>query len=267
MVLTVYKYPMVRRIFLFLTIVSSVLAAQAQSNAALPDAPQPVAKQADAPVALHTVPRDLWQDQRTIWTAPLHASDRAMITGIALIAVAGVAGSEDTPIMQRHFLDPQSNSHAGTAANGLTGLMVAAPVALYGMGRMRQDTHAEQTGLVAGEAIVDGLALNELMKIVSRRERPTVDNAKGRFFQPGVNWNSSFPSTHITIAWSSATVLATASRSRWIKIAAYSAAAGVSVARVAGRDHFPSDVVVGSALGWAVGRCVSHRHHLQNTLW
>jgi len=258
---------MKRTIFFLLALAFSALAGQAQSNADLPDAPQPVAKQTEAPVALHTVPRDLWEDQRAIWTAPLHASDRAMFAGIALIAVAGVAGSEDTPIMQKHFLDPQTNRHANTASNGLVGLMVAAPVALYGVGRMRQDTHATQTGIVAGEAIADGVAINELMKIITRRERPTVDNAQGHFFQSGTSWNSSFPSTHSTIAWSSATVLATASRSRWIKIAAYGVATGVSVSRVAGRDHFPSDVVVGSALGWAVGRCVSHRHHLQNTLW
>ena len=31
-------------------------------------------------------------------------------------------------------------------------------------------------------------------------------------------------------------------------------------ARVLGREHFPSDVLVGSAVGWMIGRYVVHRH-------
>jgi membrane-associated phospholipid phosphatase len=41
-------------------------------------------------------------------------------------------------------------------------------------------------------------------------------------------------------------------------IAAYSLAAGVSITRVLGQEHFPSDVLVGSACGWLIGRYVVH---------
>jgi membrane-associated phospholipid phosphatase len=37
-------------------------------------------------------------------------------------------------------------------------------------------------------------------------------------------------------------------------------AAGVSVARVTSRNHFPSDVVVGSAIGYLIGGYVYRRH-------
>ena len=42
---------------------------------------------------------------------------------------------------------------------------------------------------------------------------------------------------------------------------AYGTASAVSVARVTGRKHFPSDVVVGGVLGWLIGRQVYNRHH------
>jgi PAP2 superfamily len=46
----------------------------------------------------------------------------------------------------------------------------------------------------------------------------------------------------------------------WLHVGLYVLAAGVSVARVTGRNHFPSDVVVGSAIGYLVGGYVYRRH-------
>jgi hypothetical protein len=45
------------------------------------------------------------------------------------------------------------------------------------------------------------------------------------------------------------------------KLLAYGAASSVSVARLLSREHFASDVLVGSALGWYVGRQVYRAHH------
>ena len=43
-------------------------------------------------------------------------------------------------------------------------------------------------------------------------------------------------------------------------IVAYGLATGVSVTRVLGQEHFPSDVFVGAACGYLIGRYVV-RHH------
>ena len=48
-------------------------------------------------------------------------------------------------------------------------------------------------------------------------------------------------------------------------VVSYGLAAAVSAARVTGKDHFPSDVLVGSALGWFIGQEV-YRHHHDPTL-
>jgi PAP2 superfamily len=90
-----------------------------------------------------------------------------------------------------------------------------------------------------------------------RRERPAVDDASGKFFQPNVNFDSAFA----VIAWSSATVIASEYNGFFTQVAAYSLATGVSITRIASRNHFPSDVLVGSAVGWMIGRYVHHRHH------
>lgn len=233
--------------------------AHAQSAAQLPDAPAP---SSNAPT-LRNLPRNLLHDQGGIWTSPYRARGGDAVMGIFFIASAGALGSKDANIMQHHFLNQTTANHANTASTGLTGLIAAAPIAYFGIGHLTHNDEAQQTGVLAGEAMVDAVAVNEVFKIASRRERPTLDNARGRFFQPGVGFESSFASNHSVLAWSSATVIASQSDHLLVKIAAYGVASGVSATRVIGRDHFPSDVYVGSAVGWMIGRYVL-RHHAEN---
>ena len=164
--------------------------------------------------------------------------------------------------MSKAKLDnPSLNSHATTASNGLLGGFVAAPVIIYGLGHIHHDEHATETGILAGEAMVDSLVVDEVTKAVTMRERPTLDSAKGKFFQTSVGLDSSFPSTHSMIAWSSAAVIASEYNGPMTQITVYGLATGLSLTRVLARQHFPSDVLVGSAVGWLVGRYVVHKRH------
>ena len=151
------------------------------------------------------------------------------------------------------------NDQSTTASNGLLIPFVAGPVALYAAGKLTDSEHARETGILAGEAMVDSLAVDEATKFIFRRERPTVDAAKGKFFQSGSD--SSFPSTHSFVAWSSAAVLADEYPSRLHSLVFYGVATGVSLTRVLGQQHFPSDVLVGSAFGWMIGHYVYKKHH------
>ncbi|MGB6729155.1 MAG: phosphatase PAP2 family protein [Terracidiphilus sp.] len=242
---------------LVLAFVLSCAAAQAQSTSQLPDAPTPAT---DTPT-LRNVPRNLMHDQAGIWTFPVHMNSRGALEGIVLVVAAAGIGADDRHIMQNHFLNKNTNDEANTASDGLTGLLGAAPAVFYGVGHLRHDDEAQQTGVMAGEAIVDSLAVNQVIKICARRERPTVDNAKGKFFANGVDFDSSFASNHSVVAWSSAAVIASEYNGLMTKILVYGLASGVSVTRVVSRNHFPSDVLVGSAVGWMIGRYVFHRHN------
>ncbi len=90
-----------------------------------------------------------------------------------------------------------------------------------------------------------------------RRQRPLDGNGNGNFFQGG----SSFPSGHATVSWALASVVAHEyNENVWYPIAAYGLASLVSFSRLSGQNHFPSDVFVGSALGWFTGRYVFKTH-------
>lgn len=242
---------------LALTLGSSVYAQSAGS--ALPNAPQPQIEPSD-PVTLRETPRNLLSDQAAIWTSPLRLRDSNAAGPALLVLGTTVLVTTDHEVMSKHFLSTSLNNHAETASNGLVGGFIAAPLIFYGMGHIHHDDHATETGILGGEAVLDSLAVNEVLKAVSLRERPTLDGARGKFFQTSVGLNSSFPSNHSIIAWSSAAVIASEYNGPLTQIAAYGLAAGVSMARVGARQHFPSDVLVGSAVGWMIGRYVVHRH-------
>ena len=68
------------------------------------------------------------------------------------------------------------------------------------------------------------------------------------------------PSGHATAAWAFAKVLSSQYPDKpWLKVLAYGAATTISVSRVLARDHFPSDVVVGSTFGYLTGMYVMRR--------
>lgn len=228
---------------------------------ALPDAPQPQAHNA---VTLRNTPRYILSDQAAIWTSPARLRDSNLAGPAVLVLATAVLITTDHEVMTSEVpTNALLNSHAVTASNALVGGFVAAPALIYGLGRIHGDRHATETGILDGEAMLDSLAVNEVLKAVSLRERPSVDNARGKFFQTSVGLDSSFPSNHSVVAWSSAAVLASEYDGPLTRLTAYGLAAGVSVTRVLGREHFPSDVLVGSAVGWMIGRYVVHRHRAE----
>lgn len=226
-------------------------------SASLPDAPQPV-------VTLSATPRNLLHDQAAIWTSPLKLRDSNAAGPILLVLATTVAIATDHQAMTQVVTqDHTLNNHADTVSQGLTGGFIAVPAGMFALGHLRHDEQAQETGILGGEAILDSLGVNQVIKIVARRERPGVDGSRGKFFQSGVNFDSSFASNHSVIAWSSAAVVASEYPGILTKITAYGLASGVSLTRVMAQQHFPSDVVVGSAVGWMIGRYVVRRHRHQ----
>jgi membrane-associated phospholipid phosphatase len=246
---------------LLLCLLAAPLSAQ-NSPSALPDAPTPQAiAEKKEEVTLRGTPKRLLHDQAAIWTSPARLNESNAVGPALLVIATTVAVTTDHQVMTSSKLqNPSLNSEASTASNGLLGGFVAAPAILYGMGAIHHDEHATETGILGGEAMANSLAVSEVMKLISLRERPTLDNAHGKFFQTSVGADSSFPSNHCILAWSSAAVVASEYNGVFTQIAAYGLATGVSATRILARQHFPSDVLVGSAVGWMIGRYVVRRH-------
>jgi hypothetical protein len=258
---------------LLLAIAASTLAAQstpaADSNsgsieAYLPDAPAP---QSRDEVTLRGAPVRILHDQAVIWTSPARIRTHDLVWLVPLLGAEAGALATDRHTMTSVVSHDASFNQANTnASNILIGTYIAVPVALFGYGQKEQNARAREAGILGGEAILDGVVVEQGMKLIFWRERPQTDGDRGKFFQGNAGVDTSFPSSHSVLAWSAAAALAGEYPSPWVQAGLYSVATGISLTRVMGQQHFPGDVLAGSAAGWLVGHYVfrtHHRHHIQ----
>jgi membrane-associated phospholipid phosphatase len=109
------------------------------------------------------------------------------------------------------------------------------------------------------------------LKDMTGRQRPEaaggVDHWSGpigfiKQFEKGqTGLYDSFPSSHAATAFSLATVVAMEyEKNTWVGAAAYAVATGVGLSRVMLDKHWLSDVLVGAAIGHAIGRMVVRNH-------
>jgi membrane-associated phospholipid phosphatase len=235
----------------------------------LPEAPTPQ-QQADrqaappAPrpeVTVAGTPKRIFEDQKAIWTSPMHLKPTDGIWLAPLGVATGMLISTDQHTMtELVHINAQDQRTANHVSNGALVGIAAAPTSMLAWSLFSHAPQARETGLLTGEAAVDSLAVSEAFKFVLRRERPDQDNARGEFFHS--SWNQgSFPSNHSIAAWSMASVIGS-EYPGWIpRVAAYGLASTVSVSRVLSEQHFPSDVLVGSVAGWLIGQYVYRQHH------
>jgi membrane-associated phospholipid phosphatase len=201
--------------------------------------------------------KHLWTDQKTIWTSP---SKLRWADGVWLFPLAGVttgAFFTDRAVARGISGDPAKIHRYTSVSDYSVAAMVGVGAGAYILGRISHDDHKRETGVLAAEAIADTLAVNTAFKYSFGRARPLEDNGRGQFFQGG----TSFASDHATAAWAAASVYAHEYPGVFTQVLAYGLASVVSFSRVDAKQHFPSDVIVGSAMGWLIGREVYKLHH------
>ena len=194
-------------------------------------------------------------DQFSIWSSPFHLQRSDWVWAAPALALgAGFVGSDSwlsrqIPIGTITRSRTLSNYGVATLVGGAGGLFV--------WGKMAHRDHAAEAGFLATEAAVNAAVADFALKSIFRRQRPYNGDGTGRFFGGG----SSFPSEHAAVSWAVAGVLAHEYPGPVTKFLSYGLASAVTIARVTGKEHFPSDVVVGGALGYFVAQQVYRRRH------
>ncbi|HWR36311.1 MAG TPA: capsule assembly Wzi family protein [Clostridia bacterium] len=197
------------------------------------------------------------EDQQAIWTSPLRlkARDTKWLLPIGLATGGLIASDEST---MRRFSPTENTSRRARQFSDVGAFSAVALSGLfYGWGHFTDSDHLRETGILTGEAVTNAAAVTTALKLVTRRPRPLEDNRAGRFWSGG----ASFPSDHASVSWAAASVIAHEYPGTGTKLLAYGGAAAISTARVIGQQHFPSDVLIGSTIGWLVGRQIYRAHH------
>jgi capsule assembly protein Wzi/PAP2 superfamily protein len=194
-------------------------------------------------------------DQKQFWTSParFRTKDLKWILPGAGITAAFIASDSwwSRQVNPSHVQTSLHISDYGTYS--LLGLGGAS----FLFGHMTHNDHLQETGLLSGEAAINATGVTYLFKVITQRPRPLENNGNGTFFHGGY----SFTSEHSAIAWSIASVWAHQYPGWFSQTAAYGLASAITLTRVTAKQHFPSDAIIGSALGWYFGRQVYRAHH------
>jgi membrane-associated phospholipid phosphatase len=212
-------------------------------------------------VSLYLFPRNLLRDQQTLLSFPLQLAAGRQWASAITVSAATVALLSADPHVDPYFV--RTSAFGGfnrVFASNITGVeTILAPSALYAVGRYTRDSYMQKTALFAAEAVADSEVLRMFLNSSTTRWRPqdifaprTYSNT---FFHSPSYVGSSFPSGHMIAAVSIATVIARRYRNhRWVPWAAYGLAGTIGFSRITLRAHFPSDVFLGTVLGYAIAR-------------
>jgi membrane-associated phospholipid phosphatase len=243
-------------LFAIVVVTASSACAQTPTPTATPPASQP----SPTPSLERRFIKNILHDQLEIFTSPLHIRKDDTYWLLPLGLATGTLIATD-PNTARALNNNQSRLNLSRdisyVGSGYGAGAIAA--AFYVFGRVEHNARARETGLLGAEALIDSGIVAQVLKAASRRPRPLSDQDRnGDFFEGG----SSFPSGHATAAWSVAAVVACEYKDHpLVRFGAYGLAAAVSAARYTGQNHFLSDVLVGSAIGYGIGHYVCRTYH------
>jgi membrane-associated phospholipid phosphatase len=136
----------------------------------------------------------------------------------------------------------------------------------YLCGVIWKNKKAKETGLKGLESFVITAVYTQVIKQETHRHRPYQDNPPNPHAWDGpFSWGgdygmfgyNSFPSGHSSTAFSIATVIAMEYwDTKWVPLICFGLAGLTATYRLAMNDHWASDVLFGSALGFAIGSMV-----------
>jgi membrane-associated phospholipid phosphatase len=225
--------------------------------------PSPSPAPASSPTLENKFFKNILRDQKAIWTSPFHLHGRDArwlaplgLTTAGLIATDRQTGDEiGESHRQLNISRYVSYAGSGYAVGGVA-------LTFYLVGRAGHNERARETGLLGAEALIDSAIVVTVLKEITQRRRPLAATGRGDFFKGG----SSFPSGHAIESWALATVIANEYHGHPIvQVGAYGIATAVSLSRFTGRKHYLSDVLVGSAMGYGIGRYVYRAHHQKSS--
>ena len=235
---------------------SATFSAHAQAPS---PSPSPTPRTSPSPTLESQFFKNILRDQKAIWTSPFHlrGRDARWLAPLGLGTAAFIATDRRTADEMAKF-HAQLNTSRTISYIGSDYGVGGIAATFYLVGRATHNERARETGVLGAEALIDSAIVVTAIKEITQRRRPRAGMSRGDFFDGG----TSFPSGHSIEAWSLATVIANEYHDhRLVQISAYGIASAVSIARYTGRNHFLSDVFVGSAMGYGIGRYVYHAHH------
>ena len=204
----------------------------------------------------------------TVLGQPLHYDwkDWTVFGGIATATTfAFIYDDEIYDFVNNTFTNSQSNTISQYSDIYGEELFIVPSIALtYGIGAIAKDSRLKNMSLATLQSFIFAEVASAGIKVLTCRERPIGANSQ-QLTANSQSWlgpfatfeSTSFVSGHATRAFALATTVAGFyPEKKWVGIISYSLATATSLGRVISKEHWTSDVIVGAALGYFIGRGV-----------
>jgi membrane-associated phospholipid phosphatase len=181
----------------------------------------------------------------------------AAVSGTGLLLFAFDQDIQDWARNRRTSGSDKAASFFSFLGNGAT--LLGFNAAIYAVGELGNNIGLRRTALLSLESLATASAVVWTFKFIIGRARPYTGESS-HYFHPFSLKNSywSFPSGHAIVSFSVATTIAEQTEGQLADILAYGLATLVAVSRVHENKHWASDVFIGSALGYFIGKKICH---------
>ena len=226
--------------------------------------------------------KSYWNSGLTVLAQPIHYDwkDWTVFTGITAVTTLSFVYDDEI----YNFIDGTFDDKSWNTVTQFTDVFgeeffILPSVALtYAISAINKDCRLRNVSLAALQSFVYAEVASAGLKVLTCRLRPSEINGQWSTVngqQSTVNsqqsivnsqtWlgpfksfeSTSFPSGHAMRSFALATTVAGFyPEKKWVGIVSYSLATMTSVGRVIGKEHWTSDVIVGAALGYFIGRGV-----------
>lgn len=244
--------------------------------AATADGSQPALKDTAGKKKPRTLVSGYLKDEAEMWAAPFRLDWKGFVIFSSVLVGTGVLVANDESIYKNFKLFQSRNHWVEKVSPKITmlgdwGTDIGIAGLFFFGGMLLKDRKARDTGLMAWEALLHTGLMVQVVKHMAGRQRPRVESGIDYWYGPAAFFKrysqgsfsryDSFFSGHTVSAWSLATVIAENYKEHlWVPITCYGLATLVGLSRLIEDDHWLSDVFMGAAVGYAVGKMVVRNH-------
>ena len=209
--------------------------------------------------------KSYWTDFKGLAASPAKWSKGEALAAGSIVATGALLYWQDKNITeffkdnQSDFFDDANKYFFDPFGKMYYTIPLMAGFYIYGSAAKKNKPKAVAMDFVKA-SLYSGVIVTAL-KHLTHRHRPYQTDPLNPYLWDGpltddMNYTS-FPSGHTIMAWTFASVLATHYRDKlWVPITVYSLATMEGLARIYAQKHWSTDVLVGAALGYAIGTYV-----------
>ena len=220
--------------------------------------------------------KSYWNSGLTVLAQPVHYDwkDWTAFAGVAAVTtLAFVYDDEIYNFIDGTFADNRWNTASQcTDVFGEEYFILPSVALTYAISAINKDCRLRNMSLAALQSFVYAEVASAGLKVLTCRMRPlevngqrSTVNSLSQSLSQSQTWlgpfksfeSTSFPSGHAMRSFAlAATVAGFYPEKKWVGIVSYSLATVTSVGRVVSKEHWASDVIVGAAIGYFIGRGV-----------